>query len=215
LCGMLVDCGDESTKGIATELLQALSRIELADLTESAPTHDHRRLSKAMAYQLRHKGPSNGVPIDEAGFAAMDDLARALNVDSSEMLAVAEHPGEPRYEVREARIRALYGHSLEVVIDAAIDVGAPHRLYHGSTWSALDSIVRDGLIPMKRRMVHLTNTAEEAIAVGGRKGVPLVFSIDQSNEEEPVADGIWVAAMVPRHRLSIINPFVEEAGGVR
>jgi RNA:NAD 2'-phosphotransferase (TPT1/KptA family) len=215
LCGMLVECGDESTTGIARELLQALSRIEQTDPTESAPTHDHRRLSKAMAYQLRHQGPSNGVPIDQAGFAAMDDLARALDVDSSELLAVAEHPGEPRYEVRDGRIRALYGHSIEVVIDAAIDVGAPHHLYHGSSWSALDSIVRDGLTPMKRRMVHLTNTAEEAMAVGRRKGAPLVFSIDQSQDEEPVADGIWVAAMVPRQRLSIVNPFVEEAGVVR
>jgi RNA:NAD 2'-phosphotransferase (TPT1/KptA family) len=215
LCGMLVECGDESTTGIARELLQALSRIEQTDPTESAPTHDHRRLSKAMAYQLRHQGPSNGVPIDQAGFAAMDDLARALSVDSSELLAVAEHPGEPRYEVRDGRIRALYGHSIEVVIDAAIDVGAPHHLYHGSSWAALNSIVRDGLTPMKRRMVHLTNTPEEAMAVGRRKGAPLVFSIDQSHDEEPVADGIWVAAMVPRQRLSIVNPFVEEAGVVR
>jgi RNA:NAD 2'-phosphotransferase (TPT1/KptA family) len=215
LCGMLVECGDESTRGIARELLQALSRIEHANSTESAPTHDHRRLSKAMAYQLRHRGPSNGVPIDQTGFATMDDLARALSVDASELLAVAEHPGEPRYEVRDGRIRALYGHSIEVAIDAAIDVGDPLHLYHGSSWSALDSIVRDGLTPMKRRMVHLTNMAEEAMAVGRRKGAPLVFSIDQSHDEEPVADGIWVAAMVPRQRLSIVNPFVEEAGAVR
>lgn len=215
LCGMLVECGDESITDIASELLQALSRIEQTDPTASTPTHDHRRLSKAMAYQLRHHGPSNGVPIDQAGFAAMDDLARALNVDSSALLAVAEHPGEPRYEVRDGRIRALYGHSIEVVIDAAIDVGVPNNLYHGSSWSALDAIVRDGLTPMQRRMVHLTNTAEEAMAVGLRKGAPLVFSIDQSHNEEPVADGIWVAAMVPRQRLSIINPFVEEADVVR
>ncbi|MCW5231951.1 RNA 2'-phosphotransferase [Verminephrobacter eiseniae] len=215
LCGMLVECGDESTTDIARELLQALSRIEQENSTESLPTHDHRRLSKAMAYQLRHQGPSNGVPIDQAGFAAMDDLARALNVDSSDLLAVAEHPGEPRYEVREGRIRALYGHSIEVAIDTAIDVGVPNHLYHGSSWSALDSVVRDGLTPMKRRMVHLTNTAEEAMAVGTRKGAPLVFAIDQSHDTEPVADGIWVTAMVPRKRLSIVNPFVEEAGMVR
>lgn len=215
LCGMLVDYADDGTKGVARELLQALSRIEQSGPTESVPTHNHRRLSKAMAYQLRHHGPANGVPIDKVGFAALDDLALALNVDSSELLAVAEHPGEPRYEVREGRIRALYGHSIDVVIDAAIDVGAPPFLYHGSSWSALDAIVRDGLVPMQRRMVHLTNTAEEAMAVGRRKGAPLVLAIDQSRGEEPVADGIWVAPFVERHRLSIVNPFIEEAGVVR
>src|SRR6218665_3033511 len=54
LCGMLVECSDESTTDIARELLQALSRIEQENSTESLPTQDHRRLSKAMAYQLRH-----------------------------------------------------------------------------------------------------------------------------------------------------------------
>ncbi len=215
LCGMLVDCGDDATKGVARELLQALSRIEQPDTIESVPSHDHRRLSKAMAYQLRHHGPANGVLIDKTGFATMDDLALALKVDSSQLLAVAEHPGEPRFEVRDGRIRALYGHSLDVVIDAGIKVGAPTSLYHGSSWSALEAIVRDGLVPMQRRVVHLTNIAEEAMAVGKRKGAPLVLAIDQSHDEEPVAEGIWVAASVLPHRLSIVNPFTEEAGVVR
>jgi RNA:NAD 2'-phosphotransferase (TPT1/KptA family) len=64
-------------------------------------------------------------------------------------------------------------------------------------------------------MVHLTNVAEEAMAVGERKGTPIVLSIDQSHDEEPVAEGIWVAKSVPPNRLSIVNPFVEEAGVVR
>jgi len=215
ICGMLVDCGDDATKHVARELLQALSRIELSDATESVPSHDHRRLSKGMAYQLRHHGPTNGVPIDKAGFATMDDLAVALNVDSSQLLAVAEHPGEPRFEVRDGCIRALYGHSLDVVIDAGIKVGAPTSLYHGSSWSALGAIVRDGVVPMQRRVVHLTNIAEEAMAVGMRKGAPLVLAIGQSHDEEPVAEGIWVSSKVLPHRLSIVNPFIEEAGIVR
>lgn len=215
LCGLLVECGDDATKDLARELLQALSRIEQTDTKESVPSHDHRRLSKAMAFLLRHQGPNKGVLIDKAGFASMDDLALALNVDSSHLLAVAEHPGEPRFEVRDGRIRALYGHSLDVVIDAGIKVGAPTSLYHGSSWSTLDAIVQDGLIPMQRRMVHLTNVAEEAMAVGERKGAPIVLAIDQSHDEEPVAEGIWVAACVPPHRLSIVNPFIEEAGVVR
>lgn len=215
LCGMLVVCGDQKIKGVAQELLHALSRVEQSNITDSVPSHDHQRLSKKMAYYLRHHGPTNGVPIDNAGFAQMDDLARVLNVDSSQLLAVAEHPGEPRFEVREGRIRALYGHSLNVIVEAGFNVGAPASLYHGSSWSALDAIVRDGLIPMQRRMVHLTNVAEEAMAVAQRKGAPIVLAVVQSHEEEPIAEGIWVAPKVPSHRLSILNPFSEEAGSVR
>ncbi|WP_217124090.1 RNA 2'-phosphotransferase [Burkholderia multivorans] len=215
LCGLLVECGDVATKDLARELLQALSRVEQTDTKESVPSHDHRRLSKAMAFLLRHQGPNKGVPIDKAGFASMDDLACALNVDSSHLLAVAEHPGEPRFEVRDGHIRALYGHSLDVVIDVGIKVGAPNSLYHGSSWSTLDAIAQDGLIPMQRRMVHLTNVAEEAMAVGERKGAPILLAIDQSHDEEPVAEGIWVAGCVPPHRLSIMNPFIQEAGAIR
>ncbi|RMC99894.1 hypothetical protein EAY64_06190 [Aquitalea palustris] len=215
LCGLLVECGDDSIKGLARDLMHALSRIEQLDTNESAPGPDHRRLSKAMAYQLRHHGPSNDIQIDKAGFASMDKLALVLNVDSSQLLAVAEYPGEPRFEIRDGRIRALYGHSLDVVIDAGIKVGTPTSLFHGSSWSALDRIVHDGLVPMQRRMVHLTNIAEEAMAVGARKGVPLVLAIDQSHDEVPVAEGIWVAERVSPDRISIMNPFVGEAGVIR
>ena len=215
LCGLLAECGDDATKVLARELLLALSRVEQSDPMESVPSHDHRRLSKSMAYMLRHHGPTNGLLIDESGFASMDDLALTLKVDSSQLLAVAEHPGEPRFEVRDGRIRALYGHSLDVVIDAGIKVGEPPALFHGSSWSALDAIVRDGLVPMQRQMVHLTNIAEEAMAVGKRKGAPLVLAIDQRNDAEPVAEGIWVAKHVLANRLSIVNPFLDESGVAR
>ncbi|MEE3632816.1 RNA 2'-phosphotransferase [Pseudomonas sp. AL 58] len=215
LCVLLTEFGDDATQSLARELLQALSRIEQANTEDSVPSHDHRRLSKAMAYQLRHDGPNNGVAIDKTGFASMDDLARALKVDSSHLLAVAEHPGEPRFEVRDDRIRALYGHTLNVVIEAGIKVGAPTALYHGSSWSVLDAIIKDGVNPMQRRMVHLTNIAGEAVAVGARKGAPIVLAIDQLHDAEPVAEGIWVAPCILPNRLSIVNPFIEEGGAVR
>jgi len=215
LCALLLDCGDDPIKEVARELFQALSRIEQSEPIASVPSHDHRRLSKSMAYQLRHHGPNNGVLIDQAGFALMDDLALALKVDSSQLLAVAEHPGEPRFEVRDGHIRALYGHSLEVSVEDGIQVGLPDSLFHGSSWSALDAIVSDGLVPMQRRVVHLTNTAEEAVAVGERKGQPIVLVVDKRDDEEPVAEGIWVVPNVTPHRLSIVNHFIDEAGSVR
>jgi RNA:NAD 2'-phosphotransferase (TPT1/KptA family)/thiamine kinase-like enzyme len=215
LCLLLAEYGDDATQSLARELLQALSRIEKTNAEDSVPSHDHRRLSKAMAYQLRHDGPNNGVAIDKTGFASMDGLALCLKVDSSHLLAVAEHPGEPRFEVRDGRIRALYGHTLDVVIEAGIKVGTPTALYHGSSWSVLDAIVKDGVIPMQRRMVHLTNIAGEAMAVGARKGAPIVLAIEQSHGEEPVAEGIWVTPCILPDRLSIVNPFIEEAGAVR
>ncbi|WP_164137737.1 RNA 2'-phosphotransferase [Stenotrophomonas maltophilia] len=215
ICGMLLENGSSKSQSSALELLQALSRIETSGKLESAPGPDHRRLSKAMAYMLRHDGPSNGVPVDGAGFAYMTDLALRLAVEKKHLLAVAEHPSEPRFEIRDDRIRAVYGHSLNVVIDAGVKVGNPSSLYHGSSWAALDVILRDGLSPMQRRMVHLTNVVEEALAVGERKGAPIILTVVQRHDEEPVAEGIWVTAGVPPHKLSILNPFIDEAGVIR
>lgn len=215
VCGMLLGQENNAIKEVAQILLQALSRIETTESTSSTPSHDHRRLSKSMAYQLRHSGPASGVPIDKAGFAEMDALAQALKVEASEILAVAEHAGEPRFQVRDGRIRALYGHSLAVSIDAGIDVGGPAALYHGSSWEALDAIVDQGLIPMQRRMVHLTNNVDEASAVGERKGTPIVLVVYQTGAEQPVAEGIWVVEKVIPQRLAIVNMFVNEAGVVR
>lgn len=212
ICGMLAEFGEEETRILAKELSQALSRIDSAETKESTPSHDHRRLSTAMAHHLRHHGPANGVPVDGSGFASMDGLAAALNVDSSHLLAVAEHPGEPRFEVRDGSIRALYGHSLEVNVDVGIKVGAPISLYHGSSWSALDSIAAGGVKPMARQMVHLTNMPNEALAVGERKGAAILLSIEQSNDEQAVAEGIWVAKCIDPRKISIINPFDDEAG---
>jgi len=212
VCLMLTDLGSIAIREIAQELLQALSRVEQTESSTTTPSHDHRRLSKSMAYQLRHSNPANGLLIDREGFAKIDELALALKVEPSQLYAVAEHPSEPRFEVRDGRIRALYGHSIDVVVDVAIRVGEPAFLFHGSSWAALDAILRAGLTPMQRRMVHLTNDAREALAVGERKGAPVVLTIDQSSAEEPVAEGIWVVASVSPQRLSVLNPFIDETG---
>ncbi|VFR32729.1 RNA:NAD 2'-phosphotransferase [plant metagenome] len=215
LCALLVEVGNLQFKAAAQELLFALSRIEQPDTTTYGPSHDHRRLSKSMAYLLRHKGPSHGITIDKAGFATIEALALGLNADSSQILAVAEHPGEPRFEIREGNIRALYGHSLDVVVDDGIHIGTPSALFHGSTWSALDLIVKNGLIPMQRRMVHLTNTTAEASSVGGRKGEAIVLGVDIREDEEVVAEGIWVVPDVSPDRLTIVNIYSDESGVAR
>lgn len=212
LCGLIVQYGGNSIRAVAQELLNALSRVEQSDSGASVPSHDHRRLSKSMAYELRHNKSPSAVVIDRSGFAGLEDLAAVLRADVSQLLAVAEHPGEPRFEIRDGNIRALYGHSIDVRVEVGFDVGGPAALFHGSSWGALDNIVNQGLRPMSRRMVHLANTASEAMAVGERKGAPIVFSVRQSGKEEAVAEGIWVVQEVGSNDLSILNPYVDEAG---
>lgn len=212
LCGMLINYGDSKIRDLAEILSQALSRVEQLNSTTPSPSRDHRGLSKSMACLLRHTGPTSGLAIDSSGFADLDKLAEILGEESNRLLAVVEHPSEPRFQLINNKIRALYGHSINVNIDPSIKVGNPNALYHGSECSALDSIVLQGLLPQSRRMVHLTNNVDEAILVGSRKGSAILFQINQTGAEKPAAEGIWVIDNVPPENLSIINQFMNEVG---
>lgn len=76
----------------------------------------------------------------------------------------------------------------------------------------MEQVLEDGLIPMSRQMVHLTNVEQEALVVGQRKGPAIVFCLDDTVDAEPVAEGIWVARRVGVNHLTIQNPFRFESG---
>jgi putative RNA 2'-phosphotransferase len=76
------------------------------------------------------------------------------------------------------RVRAAYGHSVDVTLDAA-DTPVPETLYHGTDPENLDAIAEEGLRPMGRQQVHLSGTLAEAREVGRRHADdPAVLIVD-------------------------------------
>ena len=92
-----------------------------------------------------------------------------------------------------------------------ISTARPSFLFHGTTWRVLDEILAEGIKPMSRNEVHLSNSIGEATEVGSRHGKSLVLKIDVQDtmDVRPVADGVWVTKFVPKERISIVNEFVE------
>ncbi|RKY04193.1 RNA 2'-phosphotransferase [Candidatus Poribacteria bacterium] len=132
----------------------------------------YRRVSKLMALILRHKPGEFGVELDELGFCPLESLIRALKkrfpwVDERVVREIVEGDEKGRYEIKGDRIRARYGHSVPVVLDQR-PVKPPRLLYHGTSRSALPSILKEGLRPMGRRFVHLSPSIEDALSVGRR-----------------------------------------------
>ena len=74
-----------------------------------------------------------------------------------------------RFQICKGKIRALYGHSIDIDIDYT-KIVPPPILYHGTNRAFLGSIFREGLKPMGRKKVHLSKTSQEARSVGSRKG---------------------------------------------
>lgn len=178
---------------------------------------NRREISKQMAYLLRHH-PS-GLEIDNEGYVDLGDLLAKLrerwtNLSESDLLEIVEEDPRGRYEITDDRIRALYGHSIEVEPDLPeVEVEV---LYHGTSEESANRIDEQGLKSQGRRKVHLSANKDDAIRVGKRHTPePVVLEIDAKEAIDSgvvfqkASDKVFVADYVPPEFIEIIaNPDV-------
>lgn len=83
----------------------------------------------------------------------------------------------------------------------------PEILYHGTAEKSLDSIRRQGLLPMGRQYVHLSWDEKTARQVGARHGKPVVLQIDCAAMQKDglpfylSANNVWLVEHVPTKYL--------------
>jgi putative RNA 2'-phosphotransferase len=136
-----------------------------------------------MCYALRHQPQKFGLKPDPYGFVGVDALLAVLrdrygSVQPSDIEIVVQGCPKRRFEIREEKIRARYGHSIDVRLDAKA-CQPPELLYHGTSPAMKDSILEEGIKPMKRKYVHLSKNTVEAVHVGRRKSKnPIVFAVE-------------------------------------
>ena len=139
------------------------------------------RISKYMSYLLRHD--PEGLKMDEHGFVDFNELLQKIrekfpDADESLIVEIIKRSERRRFELRDGRIRALYGHSIPVKLGLKED-SSVKILYHGTTPEAAKRILREGIKPMKRRWVHLSPTPEIARRIGLRRtSRPAIIEID-------------------------------------
>jgi putative RNA 2'-phosphotransferase len=147
------------------------------------------RISKFMSYILRHDPQKFGLEPDSYGFVAVQDLLGVVGdrygeLDASDLKRTVQDCPKRRFEIRGDRIRARYGHSIDVMLDAQ-PCQPPELLFHGTSPAMKESIIEEGVKPMKRRYVHLSKTTEEAFQVGHRKSKnPIVFTVKAREAHE-------------------------------
>jgi putative RNA 2'-phosphotransferase len=172
---------------------------------------DLANLSRVVSHALRHEPWLYELELDEEGWVPAYSLVAALRVEKScwakltqsdleNMIAKSE---TKRHELRDDKIRALYGHSVSqrLLLERA---APPSTLYHGTSVRALESIKREGLRPMGRQYVHLSTDAKTATKVGSRKDKsPVILKINSGAAYElGVAfyhgnEMVWLADRVP------------------
>lgn len=177
------------TKSVKNTILADISNISLQSLLEkrglsSLPQADkwttgagRIRLSKQIAYELRH---DENLQRDMDGWVRIDTLREKLGgATNIEIATIATDPRETRFEINENLIRARYGHSKSIRSNTVFDyeLSPDIVLFHASPWIYAKKILDDcqGLSSQTRKMVHLTESQDEAVASGIRGGHPLIY----------------------------------------
>lgn len=143
------------------------------------------RLSKFLSGALRHFPDDVGLSLDGSGWTPWSDLVGAATdrypcADERAVEGVVATDPKGRFERDGERVRAAYGHSVDVTLEPT-DAPVPDELYHGTAPRNVDAIEREGLRPMGRQQVHLSASVTDAEAVGRRHASePVVFVIDSA-----------------------------------
>lgn len=170
---------------------------------------DAHQISKFLSLVLRHKPEMIGLVLDENGWTDVPTLLHALSrrqmtLSLDELRHVVTTNNKQRFAFNDdfSRIRASQGHSVEVDLGYR-EKQPPARLYHGTTVRYVGDILEEGLKKINRHHVHLSADEATAIAVGERRGKPVVLGIRAGDMAAAghqffqSANGVWLTDHVP------------------
>jgi putative RNA 2'-phosphotransferase len=171
---------------------------------------DRRRsASKFLSGILRHYPDDYDLEIDQQGWVSTVEVLKACSekynwIESEQILGIIATDNKGRFEVDNHRIRASYGHSIDHIDLEDNNRVVPDLLYHGTANSNVRSIMEDGLKPMNRQEVHMTDDKGEALNVASRHSsdnVLLVIDAKQMMDDNHTVvkrgDIIYTSSFVP------------------
>lgn len=142
-------------------------------------------LSRVISHALRHQPWLYELELDDAGWVPVDALLAALRTEkpawselgTADLAAMMANAEKQRFEMRDGRFRALYGHSTPHKLSREA-TPPPAVLFHGTAAKTLALIRGGGLLPMGRQYVHLSVDIATAEQVGRRKATaPVILRV--------------------------------------
>lgn len=139
-----------------------------------------------MSYVLRHSPDEFGLVLSSDGSVPVNELLSAFNSKGyfytyEDIESVMRLPGKKRFKLENGRIMAYYGHSVKTEV-VREEVVPPLKLFHATSHNAIETILKEGLLPMTRQHVHLSATRETALLAGRRRDKnPILLKIDALN----------------------------------
>ncbi len=157
---------------------------------------------------LRHRPEVIGITLDEHGWANADELiagiaqTRPFNRDMLEEIVRTDDKQRYAFNEDKTLIRANQGHSIPVDVELP-ETAPPAILYHGTAERFTQSIDEQGLRPMSRLYVHLSQDTQTACTVGSRHGKPVIYEIRAGEMHADgyifyrSQNGVWLTKSVP------------------
>ena len=176
---------------------------------------DLTKISKKLSFLLRHCTEPMYIDLD-GGWADVDTIIKVLNTkypetDKKVLEQIVSQDEKGRYSMNEdhTKIRANQGHSIPGVIIEMEQPDPPELLYHGTATRFLPTIMEEGLKPMSRQYVHISQDLETAVKVGSRHGKPVILIIrakefvSDGNKLYRSSNGVWLTEEVPVRYFSV------------
>ncbi|MCD4782106.1 MAG: RNA 2'-phosphotransferase [Candidatus Omnitrophica bacterium] len=144
--------------------------------------YNYIQVSKLVSYILRHRPDKFSLALDDHGFLFCEDLIDVLQkrfpvFDANDLGTLIEHDKKGRFQMRGDKIRAAYGHSIEV-LPVSTEVTPPSNLYHGTSQEVIEKIKTKGICSMNRQFVHLSVSQDDAKQVALRRtDNPIILEI--------------------------------------
>lgn len=126
------------------------------------------RLGRFISGALRHFPDDLGLAMNQHGWVDVDVLCDAMRTrykwsNKEKLYSIIESDEKGRYEILGRKIRARYGHSVDVDLDYTEN--ALPKLYYGASREEVDILLEKGIKPMKQRYVHLSTSIDKALEV--------------------------------------------------
>lgn len=141
------------------------------------------KLGKFISGLLRHFPDKFGLKTDANGWANFEEVVKIVEkkfrwANRWTIKALIYSDAKKRYELKENKIRARYGHSIEVEL-SDMPEATEDLLYYGTSEEEAIRILEIGIKPVNQSFVHLSTTVEKSFEVASlRTKKPIVFEID-------------------------------------
>ncbi|MEM0350613.1 MAG: RNA 2'-phosphotransferase [Archaeoglobaceae archaeon] len=152
------------------------------------------KLGKFVSGILRHFPHKFNLKIDENGWVDFESLSRVVEkkyrwANKWLLKALIYSDSKKRYEMRDEKIRARYGHSIDVKL-TDMPLSNEDVLYYGTNEEEMSRLLEIGIKPVNQSYVHLSTTFEKSVEVAIlRGGRPIILEIDAKKARE---DGIKI-----------------------